>query len=365
MKKIVAMLLVLVMMLSMTACGKKGAYAGVYEAVSATAEGIDTDCRGDWLELKASGKGKLCLMGETFSCKWELDGEDFVLENRGDEFSGTLHNGVITLDYGDMTYIYVMPPVENKRGEVKGHVHDWLDADCENGEICADCGAEEGKPLGHVALPANYQEPSVCKRCGNTVEEVLQPAMEKYGITEFMELGVTYEYTTITKNKSDVTTTGELTVTDYDIFTSGEGYPEKEGYEWRVIKGTVVFFDKNANNYGSITNYCYEDYYDIDLYDDDAHYEYDEETEIFTRMISYHGEEYLCYGKEIWKAEKWKYNSEAKRRQTIGNFERAWQVPVGYDGIVAGFYNDHAVEWNDQHIYEIYDPEQFWLFRLN
>ena len=30
-----------------------------------------------------------------------------------------------------------------------------------------------------------------------------------------------------------------------------------------------------------------------------------------------------------------------------------------------GFYNEYAVSWDDKHIYEAYDPAQFWLFRFN
>ena len=363
MKRLFVCLLALVMLLCLAACGKGDAYAGTYRAISCTALGMEMDCQGDRLELKGNGKGKLHLMGDEFNCSWSVDGNEFLLKNRGDEFNGTLRNGVITLDYGDMIYVYVMPQEEDKKGNVRGHTHVWADATCEKGRTCGDCGAEEGEPLGHDAKEANYQDSSVCKRCKLVLAEKLQADMEKYGITEFMELGVAYQYVTETKNKDTVSTTGELTITDYDIFTSAEGYPEREGYEWRVIKGTAVYFDNNADRYGSRTNYCYENYYSIDLYDDS--YVYDEESELSIRNVSYHGEELPTYYKDEWTDKGWKYNKETKRRESTGSFVRAWQVPVGYDGIMAGFYNEIAVDWEDRHIYEVYDPEHFWLFRLD
>ena len=363
MKRLFALLLVFVMLLSLAACGGDKTNAGVYNAISCEAMGLSLDCEGDWLELKGNGKGKLCLMGEEYNCSWALEGEAFTLKNHGEVFSGTLHNGIITLDFGDMVYVYLMDPVKQKDGTFKGHVHAWKDADCENSKTCTDCGATEGEPLGHDATEANYQDDSVCKNCGAILGEKHQAAMEKYGITEFMEVGVVYPYTTFTNRNESLATTGELIIDSYEIVESAEGFPAKEGYEWRIIKGSAYFFDYNARKNGWWLHYCYEDYYDIDLYDD--FYEYDEETEITTRMISYHGEEMPCYLKEIWDLTSWHYDKDKGRKESYGTFTRAWQVPIGYDGIVAGFFNDHAIDWEDYHLYEIYDPEYFWLFRLN
>jgi superfamily II helicase len=86
-----------------------------------------------------------------------------------------------------MIYVYLMDPVTDEDGNVRGHVHQWKDADCENGEICTDCAAKGGDPLGHDAKEANYQEDSTCKRCGVVLGEKLQADMEKYGIFEVLE----------------------------------------------------------------------------------------------------------------------------------------------------------------------------------
>ena len=363
MKKILALLLTLAMLLSLAACGEKDhPCAGIYNAVSCTALGFELDCTGDWLELKGNGKGKVCLMGEEYNCSWTLEGENFLLKNRGDEFYGTLHNGIITLDFGDMIYVYLMDPVTDEEGNVRGHVHVWTEADCETAKTCGDCGTVEGEALGHDATEANYQDPSVCNRCGVTLAEVLQPAMEKYGITEFMEVGVIYPYSTATyEDGGEHETTGELQILSYEVFKSAEGYPEKDGYEWHVVQVQADFFDQNARSWGMDVGLCYEDYYDIDLSDDT--YSYDEETEVSSRMVSYHGEEVPIYFKESGGWSGWKVMDG--RYQDRYSLTRAWLVPEGYDGSVQGFFNEYTVSWDDRHIYEIYDPAQFWLFRLN
>ena len=363
MKKILAILLTLALLLSLAACGAANPNVGVYEAISCDALGISMDCEGEWIELKNNGKGKLSLMGDEFGCTWELEGEKLTVTNQGDEFRGTLRNGVITLDYGGMVYVYVMQPIENKDGTVRGHVHAWTEAGCEQGKTCRDCGATEGEALGHDTLPANYQMASFCRRCGTFFGEKLQPDMEKYGITEFMELGVPYSFTALTNYDETLSTTGEMMITDYEIFTSAEGYPEKEGYEWRVITGYFRFWDYNARHLGYNVDYCYEDYYSIDL--SDEYLEYVEEEDGYVSRLSYNGQEMPYYVHEEWQPSGWHYNEETGRKESTGNFVRAWQVPVGYDGIVAGFYNNAAVVWEERHIYEIYDPEMFRLFRLD
>lgn len=362
MKKLFAILLTFAIVLSLAACGEKDhPSAGIYNAVSCEALGVELGCEGEWLELKGNGRGTIFLMGEEYSCKWELEGENITVTNHGDEFQGTLHNGIITLDFEDMIYVYLMDPVTDEEGNIRGHVHVWQEADCENAKACSDCGAVEGDALGHDATEANYQEPSVCTRCGIILAEKLQPDMEKYGITEFMEVGVEYPYTTVTYRNEDKETTGELQILSYDVFKGSEEYPEREGYEWHVVQAQAEFFDANANAWGISVGLCYEDYYNIDLSDDTG--SYDEETGLSSRMVSFHGEEMPIYYKEKGSWSGWKVMDG--RYQTTYSLTRAWQVPEGYDGSVVGFFNEYRVVWDDKHIYEVYDPAQFWLFRLN
>ena len=79
---------------------------GVYNGVSCTYAGMELGADGEWIELKSGGKLKMMLMGEEYSGKWELEGEDLTITQAGDSFYGTLRNGVLTLDLSGVIYIY-------------------------------------------------------------------------------------------------------------------------------------------------------------------------------------------------------------------------------------------------------------------
>ena len=86
--------------------GKSDPNLGRYEAVSCEVLGVDVGAEDEWIELKKNGKATLYLMEDEYSCKWELEGQTFTLTQAGDEFVGTLNNGVLTIDYGGMIYTY-------------------------------------------------------------------------------------------------------------------------------------------------------------------------------------------------------------------------------------------------------------------
>ena len=82
-------------------------------------------------------------------------------------------------------------------------------------------------------------------RKGEKPESVVSD-MEQAGFTAFMDVGTPYAYATATSDDDTILTTGEATVTSYEIFDSAQGYPAKEGYEWRVVKMEVRFYDENS-----------------------------------------------------------------------------------------------------------------------
>lgn len=248
-----------------------------------------------------------------------------------------------------------------RSGSTRSHVHVWVEADCENGKRCAECDAVDGDPLGHEMTKTNYQDPSTCSRCGITQGRTLYPDMERYGITEFMEEGVVYSYSTSTEHREEKRTTGELQILSYEVFTSASGYPVKEGYKWHVVQIQADFFDSNARSWGASVGCCHENYYNIDLFD--STYTHDKESGLSSRMVNYHGEDVPVYYKETGTWSGWKVVDG--RKQNSYSLTRAWLIPEGYDGAVIGFYNEYSVEWGKQHIYEIYTPEDFLLFRLD
>ncbi len=50
------------------------------------------------LELKSGGKAVLRTGGEEYNIRWSLDGEAFKLTAADSEYTGTLKDGVLTLE---------------------------------------------------------------------------------------------------------------------------------------------------------------------------------------------------------------------------------------------------------------------------
>ena len=79
---------------------------GVYEGVSCSYAGLEMSAEGEWVELKSGGKLKMNLMGDEYSGKWELDGENLTVTQAGDTYYGTLRNGTLVLDLSGVIYTY-------------------------------------------------------------------------------------------------------------------------------------------------------------------------------------------------------------------------------------------------------------------
>lgn len=79
---------------------------GVYEGVSCIDRGNDLGADGEWIELKSKGKTDMCILGKEFSGKWTLDGENLVLSQGGDDYKGTLKDGIMNVDILGMQYTF-------------------------------------------------------------------------------------------------------------------------------------------------------------------------------------------------------------------------------------------------------------------
>ena len=106
MKKILAVLLTAVMVLSLAACGGTGGAdpnEGVYKATSGEYGGISINIDkvfdgGVTLQLKSGDRAVLTMGGQDYNLKWSLDGRDFTLTASDSEYTGTLADGVLTLE---------------------------------------------------------------------------------------------------------------------------------------------------------------------------------------------------------------------------------------------------------------------------
>ena len=103
MKRLFALLLALVIVLSLAACGggseevdpNAGRYIGVSAAVGGFSMPMSDIYPGEtWIELKSGGKGDIMLDGDSYGFKWTLEGEAFTLTLEGVDSVGTLSGGL-------------------------------------------------------------------------------------------------------------------------------------------------------------------------------------------------------------------------------------------------------------------------------
>jgi hypothetical protein len=216
----------------------------------------------------------------------------------------------------------------------------------------------------HDWTEANYQQPEICTVCGETQGNPLTPFFEENGFAVNMVLGETYPYRTRTPLDFNVTSVGELTITDYRIIESDDEHEAKEGYEWRIIQWQVVFYDENVQ-YG-VARFCFVtiDYYidsDFEL-NQDARISADAE-DIYS--VNFYGEE-----KETLRNFR-TIRSELVENDWFVEAEYSFLVPIGYDGVVPIFFNAvHNGEvagigyGNVEHWTDIIDDDAL-LFRLD
>jgi len=257
------------------------------------------------------------------------------------------------------------PSLSKKHEELSKalHTHLWVDASCIEPKNCIDCGETEGSALGHDFTEANFHEAEICLICEAVGRDPLTPGWidfnrdlgELYGVLGLheIELGETYHYISWTLNNSyePVETAGQLTILDYRVFESNDGYPAKEGYEYRLVKFQMIHSDRNAQRYGFYTSYDHLDYYLLDFQGDINNL--DDGIDIFgffqhwcpsseyiesgvpgfykgDYLLNYNGNEHEYFFAE---------NEHFAWRGNNGTFtvELVFLVPIGYDGIIINF----------------------------
>lgn len=120
MKKWMAMLLALAMLWTMTACGGARydeALMGLYTCYAVEALGVqmpDEDVLTDTatMELRQGGKGRMHLEGEDGAFTYTLTGAVLSVEVDGEKGSGTLKDGILTLEILGMTMYFVQEGME-------------------------------------------------------------------------------------------------------------------------------------------------------------------------------------------------------------------------------------------------------------
>ena len=456
MKKILAILLTLAMLLSLAACGGEddpnaGKYIGVSAAVGGFAMAMSDVYPGETqIELKSNGKGNIVLGGDSFPMKWALEGDVFTLTIDGVDSVGKLSNGTIVIDLMDMGCVMTFEKEiteeekataqndkdkkekdtkkedtkkedkkdkdKNSEKSIAGALEtlktmtyqdagywELIRIDSENPdeaiaeedfamlkelqlvmylELFEDgtgiLATEEEEDLiwmdgavcidGETAVYTRENEEILMSEDGTTLvfrkcekPLFLYSELEAAGFSEFMEVGVLYPFTTDANSANPVPTTGEVIVTSYEVFDSAEGYPAKEGYEWRIAEMEAMFFDDNARWYGIKLTSCREDYYNTRLHDDtitDA-----DENGMSTHTVIYNRVERDVYSWSHSEWTGWQYNENGRKENKL-HVKHEYLVPKGYDGVVMGYVNSKN-EWADGSAYITdFDPADCILFRL-
>ena len=404
-----------------------GKYIGVSAAVGGFSMPMSDIYPGEtWIELKSGGKGTIMLDGDDFKLKWSLEGEDITIALEGVDSVGTLVDGVITVDLMNMGCVMTFEleggSIADKVGDMVAPASTYNDAGYydliridvateedsvseEDLTMLRELGIlmylelledgtgvlfmEEEMPVTWADGTVNFTEDnmsiSYTLENGDLVLDMLEsvlvfrkgekptepvaaiPEMEAAGFTEFMELGVSYPYTTACSKDETQLSVGEAKVSRYEVFESSHDHPAKEGYEWRIAEIQTLYFDDNARKFGVWTFPRTEDYYNVKLLDDTARIveeEGKEDTEVYS--IIWQGQEMEVY---------YTYNSYwSNWVNHVCTNTQTWefQVPVGYDGCVIGLWDNHLnAQWesmldcpDDLHITDV-DPSHFLLFRLN
>lgn len=128
---------------------------GLYTATACFEDGVEVDLDDEYLYLFEDGVGYFHLLESDYAIRWKLDGTEFYfLDEEGDEFVGTLRDGVIDGDYfGGYSYVFEHDSWGSDREHAYSTGHDpfdfttddtpsladfqWVDADIIRGDIPA------------------------------------------------------------------------------------------------------------------------------------------------------------------------------------------------------------------------------------
>ena len=100
MKRTLAIVLAAVMLLALLAgCGKADPNIGTYKLSGAMGLTLEEEAAEMvQIELKAKGVMEITFDGETETGTWKAEGEALTLEDAGETITGTIQDGVITIE---------------------------------------------------------------------------------------------------------------------------------------------------------------------------------------------------------------------------------------------------------------------------
>ena len=249
--------------------------------------------------------------------------------------------------------------------------HDWqMDAGI---LICSRCGAvddseeraaiemAESKAPDNTESYAAPSEPTGFFEASEAEEASDEPDFEKFGIVPDMKYKEVYPFTTGTRDMSALSTTGDISVTEFGVLPADEEHPGRDGYNWCYVLMQSMFSDTNARTNGVKVMALCDDYYNTRLRGTTQRLDADGFN---AYTVIFNGEEAECRYKRTGIWSDWMTDESGKR---VIMYSCMWEleIPEGYDGTVVGLYSSD-VDWEDgAYIDEVYSPESFRLFRVS
>ena len=227
--------------------------------------------------------------------------------------------------------------------------HRWTEATCTTTKTCSLCTATEGQPLEHTwSGEATLYEAPVCTVC-ETVGEPLPGYLAQNNLLSRIQTEPEADYTTCTKIRPDLDTTGKVFVSEMETFDYDNRHRTKKGFEWHRVNISVRFSDNRSMLYGANVSFAIADYYQP------KELKKAEKNEQFT--IRYKDQDYKCTAS--FEDSGIYYTEDGM----IFLVTCCIQVPIGYDGVVLAFYNGNT-EIDGMQLHQLED-ENMLLFRMS
>ena len=107
MKRLGVLFFILVMLLTLCACGEKDENAGLYRCVEVRDGDYPMDLADSVLNLDQGGYGELEINGEGGSIRWTREGSELRLDVNGQVLAGTIKDGLVSLEIPEgITVVY-------------------------------------------------------------------------------------------------------------------------------------------------------------------------------------------------------------------------------------------------------------------
>jgi len=178
----------------------------------------------------------------------------------------------------------------------------------------------------------NYQQPKTCEICGATEGEPLEAEIKDL---EFVKADTVNDMKMIIENDPEKTSIAKVWFDNYKIFDSDEKHEAKDGYEWRSVDLHIAIGDDREYPEGSCdeANVIGEYYQDADWDDNKV-------------TVNYYGKDYVCEHvftvlneeRDVTRPDYKKYGWSGDHTYTF-EYNSAFLVPKGFDGMYVGFYD--------------------------